>query len=171
MPAGVLARFWAYKMEPSDDRTKLAVLEERLSALVTFLAERDRRLEERFVAQKAAILRAELSLDAYKAASNEWRGALADSGNKMLVRVEWEAAQKALVDRMDVGSRIADSRLSEIDSRLSKAHNELDKRVVVIEGRAGYASITLLLSVAALLIAFGGIFWGSIHPITIGLPH
>ena len=50
-----------------------------LRGLRDVLAERDKRLDERFKAQESALAMATSQLSEYKTTANEWRGALADA--------------------------------------------------------------------------------------------
>lgn len=52
------------------------------------MGESDRRYEQRFAAQETALRTALSGLNEYKAASNEWRGALKDQSSQMATRSE-----------------------------------------------------------------------------------
>ncbi len=106
------------------------------------LDEMDRRYQQRFESQEASWEKSALQLESYKVASNEWRGTLDDTTNRMLSRVEYTAAHETLVAKFDTEMKLSGQRMGDIDKRLS-----------VIEGRAGYASMTVILSVVAVLIA------------------
>jgi hypothetical protein len=122
-----------------------------LGALEALLHERDRRMEERFEGQNQALKRAEKQLDAYKEASNEWRDTLNDLAGKLLTRVEWDNSHRLLIDRFETWSKSSDARFDTVNNRVA----EIDKRLVVIEGRSGYVSLTLIISGMALLVALG----------------
>lgn len=57
--------------------------------------------------------KADSTLEAYKSASNEWRGALADSYKTMLSRQEYEAKHEVLTQAVDT----VRTRLSEFEGR------------------------------------------------------
>lgn len=54
------------------------------------ISEKDRRDEQRFVAQEQAISTASVVMNEYKASSNEWREALKDQSSRMATRTELE---------------------------------------------------------------------------------
>jgi hypothetical protein len=68
--------------EGCDCDTKL--LDARINALEKLLAERDRRYQERFIAQEKAERIFMASLDAWKSHTNEWRGAMEDRERRFL---------------------------------------------------------------------------------------
>jgi hypothetical protein len=122
-------------------------------AVAAALVASDKLTAAAFVAAKEALAEAQTQLTAYKAASNEWRATLNDVMSKIMVRQEVEALFKSAEDKMDT----------------------LEKRVVAMEGQGMRTvgqeeaqsaaqvhnrwTIEKVLSIIALLLAFGAFFW------------
>jgi hypothetical protein len=99
--------------------------------VITIMNEREKRLDERFLSQEKAGVRLAEELAGYKSQSNEWRGALNDNTVKLLLRTEYDVAHRTLVERVE---------------QVSKSVSAVNDRLIPIESRSGYASITLILS-------------------------
>ncbi len=137
----------------------IAMLDERRDTVMALLNERDRRLEERFTAQKDALAQATTNLDSYKTTANEFRATIADNNRRFATREEWSSGHSSLIDRVDTEARFLTQRMDNMD----KLRNGIDVRLVTIESRVGYMSLTNFLSVLAILISIATIVTNALH--------
>lgn len=66
----------------------MSVLEEREKRWLGMRAERDERYMAKFAAAETAVNKAEMGLTAWKATTNEWRGAMQDKDKLLMSRQE-----------------------------------------------------------------------------------
>ena len=112
-------------------------IEELRIALMMLSSERKQQLDERFRAFELAFERSLAAQQRRDEAANEWRGALDDVTGKSMSRIEWDTAHRLLLDRFESVVTVL---------------NTVDRRLVLIEGRQGYASLTMIMSIVAIFI-------------------
>ncbi len=102
------------------------------------LDERQKQLDERFRSSEQALERAASAQVRRDEAANEWRGALDDTTNKLMTRIEWGTANQLLVERFE-----------RHDERLT----EIEKALALIIGRTGYVNFMGLLAGMSILVS------------------
>lgn len=115
-------------------------LAEQIRGLEALMAERDRRMEERFTSQEQALRVATNALADYKTSANEWRATLNDVRQLTLSRAEYDAKHQALIDKMDARDQ---------------AREDLSGRVALLESQARQrvSSLTIWLMGAGVMIS------------------
>lgn len=68
--------------------------------------ERDRRYDQRFIAQEGAVAKAELAQQAYNERSNEFRGALDDQGKLMITKSEADQRFDQMHELIDAQAKL-----------------------------------------------------------------
>lgn len=127
------------------------LINNRYDTILALMGERAKLLDERFSAQNDALSRADHALERAQGAANEWRGALEDSRITFVTRTEWDSAHREDTTRFNSETQLIMDRMDVI----RQVNQAIDSRLVRLESRSGYISITMVISVMSFFVAVG----------------
>ncbi len=108
--------------------------------ILTILAERDQRYEDRHIATQEAVAQAfksaekagdktESALSEYKTGSNEWRGTLNDIVSKTMLRADYDREHKHLEERLAAEVKRIDQNCATLSATITKLDGEKTGRL------------------------------------------